>query len=103
MPLKACCVSYSPHAPMHSCSLRTRFAQTRTALVASIGLLTEASQWPFYDIYRGNLVMTISRCAQRKPRNSLFTAYIEEASLIMHGGIIYRKIELWLFKDKKKN
>ena len=61
--------------------------------------------------------MALSRHMQRKPRNDHITVCTEEASqwtfhgiyggseknLIMHGGIIYRKIELWLFKDKKKN
>ena len=62
--------------------------------------------------------MALSRHIQRKPRNGLFTAYIEEASQWTFYGIyrgsvkksplcmetfIYRKIKRWLFKDNKKN
>ena len=55
---------------------------------------------------------------QRKPRNGLIAAYIEEALYWPYRGIyrgsvkksplcmetfIYRKIKRWLFKDNKKN
>jgi len=45
-----------------------------------MGLLTEASQWP----YRG--------------------IYVEaQKSLIMHGGIYLKRIEFWLLRNNKKN
>jgi hypothetical protein len=46
-----------------------------------MGLLTEASQWPYRGIYRGS------------PANVS----------LMHGGIYLKKIEFWLLRDNKKN
>ena len=83
-----------------------------------IGAYTkEALQWPYWGVYRVSLAMALLGRIQSKSRNGLieacteeasqwpFAVYTEEASRtapLCGEAFIYRKIELWLFKDKKK-